>query len=590
MTDATTNITNARADTPPSAPPASEQPDDSDPASTSTSVPASSSAATQAPESTAKHAKQKRKAARRARPRRRGGAGESDGELDGDGAESDVSLTSASASEQSESEDDDEDEDDHEPAPAGVTKSEAAPSSSSAIPPSTAAASAAVFEDVSSVTPAAWSGEKGDVEEVSFEDFNRGVTGAARGTAKERGRGRSRGAAVGGEARPKREYTEEETAKYEAMKAKRKEKIKAKKAELKEQKKKEKENAENAPNDKGASSSASKPAVSKSVPAEDVKAKPAKGKGKKSNNQATTSSDNAVTELANSTAVLSLDADAGPSHSQEPDVAADQPDGEANANVNPGPDETSPDAPASSLPSRVPRINNREAYAEKVATDPKFTPRVGNFWTHDQRLYEGGAVGEGYSGLRQMSEFWRGRGAPRGAFRGGPGFRGRGRGGLFPGNRGRGGFTGGFGHSGEVPDERTLPRGRGSRLAMDTEAELEVVRASARERLRREQELAESVAPVEEGAEEPQADQPPVAPRVLPPTEKKWGHEGYEAISAVDQMRANRGFMRGRGRGRGMFTRECEFDRGLLEWARCEAYIISSWRPFPSGSTHCHRS
>jgi hypothetical protein len=69
-------------------------------------------------------------------------------------------------------------------------------------------------------------------------------------------------------------------------------------------------------------------------------------------------------------------------------------------------------------PSRG-RGNSREVYAQRIANDPKYTPRVGGFWTHDQRHYESGQVGEGYAGLRGMSDYWRGRGGMRSGFRGG---------------------------------------------------------------------------------------------------------------------------------------------------------------------------
>jgi hypothetical protein len=109
------------------------------------------------------------------------------------------------------------------------------------------------FPDVSSITPAGWSkkGKAGKQEEtISFEDFSAGKLGssttpttttAATGSevkASGSGAGLSiKGKAKGkAEAGPKREYTPEETAKYELLKAKRKEKQKAKKAELRDKK------------------------------------------------------------------------------------------------------------------------------------------------------------------------------------------------------------------------------------------------------------------------------------------------------------------------------------------------------------------
>lgn len=90
-----------------------------------------------------------------------------------------------------------------------------------------------VFPDVSSITPAGWKKEDKVTESISFEDFEAGKeppATPARGSGLAiRGRGKGKV-----EAGQKREYTPEETAKYEAQKAKRKEKQKAKKAELRE--------------------------------------------------------------------------------------------------------------------------------------------------------------------------------------------------------------------------------------------------------------------------------------------------------------------------------------------------------------------
>jgi len=191
---------------------------------------------------------------------------------------------------------------------------------------------------------------------------------------------------------------------------------------------------------------------------------------------------------------------------------------------------------------RGPRGNQREAYAQRMAEDPKFTPRVGQFWTHDQRLYEGGNVGDGYSGLRQMSPFWRGRGMPRGAFRGG--IRGRGRGGFFP--NGRGGFVnvnGGPPRPVELSQEEPKEEG-GSKLAMDREFEL----AEAREKARS---TTQASVPIESPGNE--TAMPVVRPPVAPMAERKWGHEAFETMGSGDQFRG------GRGRGRVMRARGGHF-------------------------------
>ena len=113
-----------------------------------------------------------------------------------------------------------------------------------------------VFPDVSSITPAGWKKEDKATEAISFEDFEAGKeapAAAVRGTGLAiRGRGKGKV-----EAGQKREYTPEETAKYEAQKAKRKEKQKAKKAELREKAIKDRESKGNdAP-----AAAADKPAV-----------------------------------------------------------------------------------------------------------------------------------------------------------------------------------------------------------------------------------------------------------------------------------------------------------------------------------------
>lgn len=68
----------------------------------------------------------------------------------------------------------------------------------------------------------------------------------------------------------------------------------------------------------------------------------------------------------------------------------------------------------------------RQAYQQRLETDPSFVPKVGEFWGHDDRLLE--------KDLRSLSGWWRGRWQSRG--RGRSAFTMRGRG-------GRGGFAGG---------------------------------------------------------------------------------------------------------------------------------------------------
>lgn len=82
-------------------------------------------------------------------------------------------------------------------------------------------------------------------------------------------------------------------------------------------------------------------------------------------------------------------------------------------------------------PAPSPYNQAREAYTSRLATDPSYTPRIGKFWGHDDRLME--------VELRGLTPYWRGRGRG-GEIRGGRGFSARGRGGMA-----RGGFHGGNG-------------------------------------------------------------------------------------------------------------------------------------------------
>ena len=76
---------------------------------------------------------------------------------------------------------------------------------------------------------------------------------------------------------------------------------------------------------------------------------------------------------------------------------------------------------ASTLPRRVPGQTARQAYQQRLETDPSYVPTVGGFWGHDDRLMD--------KDLRSLSGWWRGR------------WQGRGRGRGFP---MRGGVRGGF--------------------------------------------------------------------------------------------------------------------------------------------------
>lgn len=70
-------------------------------------------------------------------------------------------------------------------------------------------------------------------------------------------------------------------------------------------------------------------------------------------------------------------------------------------------------------------VSARQAYLQRLEADPSYTPRVGEFWSHDERLLD--------KDLRSLSGWWRGRwrGRGRGAF--GAGWAGRRPGGRFSG-------------------------------------------------------------------------------------------------------------------------------------------------------------
>ncbi|OBZ70337.1 hypothetical protein A0H81_09623 [Grifola frondosa] len=84
---------------------------------------------------------------------------------------------------------------------------------------------------------------------------------------------------------------------------------------------------------------------------------------------------------------------------------------------------TSQESPGSAFPSRVRGQSARQAYQQRLETDPSYVPTVGEFWGHDDRLLD--------KDLRSLSGWWRGRWQTRGRGRGTFGMRGRGRG-FYP--------------------------------------------------------------------------------------------------------------------------------------------------------------
>ncbi|GBE79872.1 predicted protein [Sparassis crispa] len=82
-------------------------------------------------------------------------------------------------------------------------------------------------------------------------------------------------------------------------------------------------------------------------------------------------------------------------------------------------------APEESHPSRLRGQSARQAYQQRLESDPSYVPTVGEFWGHDDRLLD--------KDLRSLSGWWRGRWQSRGRGRGGFSMRGRGGSGFYPG-------------------------------------------------------------------------------------------------------------------------------------------------------------
>ena len=82
---------------------------------------------------------------------------------------------------------------------------------------------------------------------------------------------------------------------------------------------------------------------------------------------------------------------------------------------------TSRRSPSTSFVKRPPGQTARQAYQQRLESDPSYVPTVGGFWGHDDRLLD--------KDLRSLSGWWRGRWQGRGQARGST--RGRGRGGYF---------------------------------------------------------------------------------------------------------------------------------------------------------------
>jgi hypothetical protein len=167
--------------------------------------------------------------------------------------------------------------------------------------------------------------------------------------------------------------------------------------------------------------------------------------------------------------------------------------------------------------------------AERVSKDPKFTPRAGGFWTHDQR-HDDPNEPQGSQGAFHGNGRGRG-GEPSRGVRGS--VRGRGRGAFGPGGRGGYGNSNGGGWGQELTESADGQNEKNSkgekRLEMDKlEAELEKKK-------------------------EPKAEEESISGETVEvdvkPRDNKWGHEAFESMQAVQSNRNARG--RGVGRGRG---------------------------------------
>lgn len=434
-------------------------------------VPEQTTNTTKTTSTTTSNKRNKNKLKLRRKARRRDGADSDDD--DDAGSASDASSASSSAA---------------KPSKASASKAKPKPAAS----PATASAKPAtepLFPDVNSTTPAAWADMTDKGDEITFDEFSRGDAARGRGGAVRGGRGR------GGKAVPRepRELTEEQKRREEEKRVHKREKLKAKR-----KAKKEAEMQSKAASKAAASSAPSAPAPGPS--AAPSSAGPA----------VSTPAEEADSSLAASTSALTLDDPTPTSESSSAPTPASATDGPG---ARPGP---------------VPR--NRVAYTQRVAEDPKFTPRVGNFWMHDQRHYEAGSIGEGsFSGLRGMSDYWRGRGGmrgmPRGGFRGAPIPRGRGRGRGF-------GFVPPVRQMSPAPAPAPAPAAAAAAAAAPAPVAANGPRMAEMDKL--EMELSQKAQNQRQAS-----------------SEGKWGHEGFEEFTAnEDNMRAHR-IVRGRGRGRG---------------------------------------
>ncbi|KAK4704203.1 hypothetical protein P7C70_g2004, partial [Phenoliferia sp. Uapishka_3] len=189
------------------------------------------------------------------------------------------------------------------------------------------------------------------------------------------------------------------------------------------------------------------------------------------------------------------------------------------------------------FPPRPDYVSAREAYSNRLAADPSYTPRVGRFWSHDDRL----APPE----IRPLMAGWGRGGRGRG---GGDGFRGRG---------GRGAFRGG--REGAPPPESAQPgwdisAGEGVNQTDATEVsngEGQGSEVAAKKVDTRSKEVKEEVDDDDDGWGRGEAKRKlrPSIPAGAPAAIPAWSHDGFAELVEAEATRPPRGAGGARGRG-----------------------------------------
>ncbi|KAL8283709.1 hypothetical protein RQP46_005504 [Phenoliferia psychrophenolica] len=191
-------------------------------------------------------------------------------------------------------------------------------------------------------------------------------------------------------------------------------------------------------------------------------------------------------------------------------------------------------------------VNAREAYSTRLATDPSYTPRIGRFWSHDDRLVS--------SDLRPLSSW--GRGRARG---GGEGMRGRGGRGGGRGGR-EGGYNPGWDHSnggGEGEQQRGGQRPPATGWVQPSDRAGTNPSEEAEPALKEQGAQTDPVEPDEDdeddgwGRGEAKRKLRPSFPPAAPGANPSWSHDGFDELVETEAHRPHRGAGSGRGRGNG---------------------------------------